>query len=358
MVKVSVIVPVYNAKKYLSVCLNSICRQTLKDIEIICVDDGSTDGSLNIIKQYRKKDRRVKYISKENTGYGNSMNVGFNAATGEYIAIVESDDYIEANMCEYLYNIAKEFNLDVIKSDYYIFYGSTKKSEYIATCSNPSYYSMLIGEDKDEQIFDFRMNTWTGIYRTEFIRQNKIKHNETSGASYQDNGFWFQTITLAKKMMYINRAFYHYRQDNPNSSINSKDKIYCMCDEYDFIYEFMQANPDIHEKYMVPYVRKRYFNCMTTYERVNNENKLLFLERFSFDLNRLIKEYNFNLSCLNEPWLESMIWRICDDYRLFFYEDMSFRYEKEIEEAERRLHVLRQSEELKRGLKIKHALKM
>lgn len=358
MVKVSVVVPVYNVERYLRQCLDSICRQTLKDIEIICVDDGSTDGSLNVIKKYQQRDKRIVCITKKNAGYGNTMNMGFDAAKGEYIAIVESDDFIETNTCEYLYDTAKKFDLDVVKSDYYIFYGNAGKTEYVATCGDPAYYNRLIGEDKEPVIFDFRMNTWTGIYRTEFIRENNIRHNETPGASYQDNGFWFQTISLAKRLMYVRRAFYHYRQDNPNSSINSKGKIHCMSDEYDFIYRFLQDNPNIHEKYLVPYMKKRFYNCMTTYERVNDENKLLFLERFSADLNRLIDENHFKLSLLNDPWVESMVHRICDDYQLFFYEDSMFRYKQKREQAEQRLAALRQSEEFKRGLRIKQMLKL
>lgn len=91
-VKVSIVVPIYNVEKYLRQCLDSIVNQTLKNIEIICVNDGSTDNSLKIIQEFADKDSRIKIINKENTGYGNSMNIGFDAAIGEYIGIVESDD--------------------------------------------------------------------------------------------------------------------------------------------------------------------------------------------------------------------------------------------------------------------------
>ena len=353
MAKVSVVVPIYNVEKYLPMCLDSICRQTLEDIEIICVDDGSTDSSPQIIQKYQRKDKRIKCITKKNSGYGNTMNIGFDAAKGEYIAIVESDDYIEPDAFEFLYNIAKQINLDIVKSDYYTFYGDTGKNEYVMTCSDPSFYYMLIRSEKNLKIFDFRMNTWTGIYKRDFIRQNKIRYNETSGASYQDNGFWFQTISLAKKMMFVNKAFYHYRQDNPNSSINSKDKIYCMCDEYDYIYKFINENPDIKKKYLIPYIRRRFYNCMTTYERVSDENKLVFLERFSADLKALVNDNNFKLNLLEDEWMESMIKRICDDYNLFFYEDMTYRYLKRRELVVEKLNVLRQSDELKKGLRIR-----
>ena len=108
MCKVSIVVPIYNVEKYLRQCLNSIINQTLKDIEIICVNDGSTDLSTQIINEFAEKDNRIKIINKENSGYGASMNRGFDSATGEYLGIVESDDYADPCMFEKLYGIAKK----------------------------------------------------------------------------------------------------------------------------------------------------------------------------------------------------------------------------------------------------------
>lgn len=356
-VKVSIVIPIYNVEKYLAECLQSVCRQTLKEIEIICVNDGSTDSSKSIIEKFMSKDKRVKIVDKKNSGYGNTMNRGFDSAKGEYIGIVESDDFVEEDTFETLYAEAKKYDLDVIKSDYYTFYGDSKKEDYINTCPEQQYYGKLFTDNnKSEEVFSFRMNTWTGLYKRKFIEDNKIRHNETPGASYQDNGFWFQTISLAKRLMYINKAFYHYRQDNPNSSINSTGKIYCMCDEYDFIDNFVENHTEIKDKYFVPYFKKRFFNCMTTYDRVSNENKLLFLKRFSQDLKKLIEKNNFKISTLNDPWIESMVQRIVDDYELFFYEDMKYSYQEKKAKAEERLRKLRESNELKKGLKIKKLL--
>ena len=120
--KVSVVIPMYNVKDYLPKCIESVIRQTLKDIEIICVNDGSTDNSLEIAKEFEAKDPRVKVIDKKNSGYGNSMNIGFNAAKGEYIGIVESDDFIAEDMYEKLYKVAKANRLDFIKADFYRFH--------------------------------------------------------------------------------------------------------------------------------------------------------------------------------------------------------------------------------------------
>ena len=115
MAKVSVIVPIYNSEKYLEQCLSSIIGQTLKDIEIICVNDGSRDSSGEILERYSKRDSRIKVITRENSGYGKSMNVGIENAEGEYIGIVESDDYIERGMFKALYRVAKRRKADIEK---------------------------------------------------------------------------------------------------------------------------------------------------------------------------------------------------------------------------------------------------
>ena len=119
--KVSIIVPTYNVEPYLRECLDSICRQTLKDIEIICVNDGSTDGSLAIINEYATRDSRIVVLDGPNGGYGKGMNRGLDRATGEYIGIVEPDDFIALTMYEDLYAIASEHDLDFVKADFYRF---------------------------------------------------------------------------------------------------------------------------------------------------------------------------------------------------------------------------------------------
>ena len=121
MPKISIIIPVYNVEKYLRECLDSVLNQTLEDIEVICVNDGSTDSSANILEEYRLKDKRLRVIHKENSGYGHSMNVGFEATTGEYVGIVESDDFVKPTMFEELYNIANREHADVVKSDFYCY---------------------------------------------------------------------------------------------------------------------------------------------------------------------------------------------------------------------------------------------
>lgn len=116
---VSILVPIYNVERYLRECLESIVVQTLDDIEIICIDDGSTDGSLAIVKEYQAQDDRIVLITKPNAGYGDTMNRGLEVAQGKYIGIVESDDIAQHNMFEKLSELAEYNNLDVVKSNFY-----------------------------------------------------------------------------------------------------------------------------------------------------------------------------------------------------------------------------------------------
>ena len=321
MVKVSVVVPIYNVERYLPECLDSIIAQRLKDIEIICVDDGSTDSSLKICEEYAAKDSRIKVITKPNAGYGNSMNMGMDVASGEYIGIVESDDWVESGMFHDLYKAAKKYDADIVKSDYYEFSTSNgKKQVYINTPTANKYYNMPMSAYDTEEIYHFRMNTWTGIYKTAFIRRFDIRHNETPGASYQDNGFWFKTISLAGAIVFINKAYYHYRQDNPNSSINSRGKVFCMCDEYKFIREFVDANPDVKKAHLETFLAKKYYNYFYTYKRVANEHKLAFLERFSKEFSESFEKEEFDKDFLPKSEM-SLLERIMEDYKKFYYED-------------------------------------
>ena len=348
---VSLVVPIYKVELYVAECVKSCCKQTMRNIEIICVDDGSTDHSYEIVQKMAQKDPRIKCITKKNAGYGNSMNIGFDHATGEYIGIAESDDYIEPDMCQYLYDRAKQYDLDVIKADYLTFRTKNGKdhTEYECTCPDSKYYDRVLHPETTKEMFTFQMNTWTGLYRADFIRKNNIRHNETPGASYQDNGFWFQTLTLAQNVMFVNKSFYHYRQDNPNSSINSKGKVFCMNEEYAFIHDFMMAHESVKENFMFEFFRKKFFNYMHTYDRIAEEYKLPFLERFAKELKETQESGEINFSKLKDEWLQKMAARIMDDYQMFYYEDTIYRLEQELNDAKNRLERLKTSNEMKVG---------
>ncbi len=220
--KVSVIVPVYGVEKYLRECLDSVINQTLKDIEIICVDDGGKDNCPQIIDEYAQKDSRVIAVHKENGGYGHSCNAGLNKASGEYVAILEPDDFIDEHMYEDLYNAAKKYDVDIVKS---------KFREYIDTPYKNEYREIKWKDIPEEpfNIYDcayflwFHPSIWSCIYRRDFLNENNIRFVEAPGAGWTDNPFQVQTMILAKKIYYIDTPYYNWRRLTTNESEDLKD---------------------------------------------------------------------------------------------------------------------------------------
>lgn len=286
--KVSVVIPVCNVEKYLRECIDSALNQTLKDIEIICVDDGSTDGSPAILDEYAARDPRVKVIHKPNAGYGQTMNVGMKTATGEFIAILESDDYIRPDMYEVLYRVAQKHQLDFVKSDHEVFVGEPEERTftYMPIGRDKSQYNRVINPHDDLDVFNARMQTWSGLYRKSFLEQNNIRHNETPGASYQDNGFWFLTFLYAKRIMLVNRAFYCLRRDNPNSSVHNKGKVFCIFEEYAYIEQRLRSDPEKAAHYIGIFQKKKFDNCQYHYTRVGQEFKWSYLERMGAEFRK------------------------------------------------------------------------
>lgn len=285
MPKVSVIMPSLNVQPYIKECIESVLSQTLEDIEVFCVDAGSTDGTLEILNEYASKDHRINVIHSERKSYGHQVNLGMDAATGEYMGIVETDDYITKEMIQELYLIACSNDLDFVKGDFYRFYGDgAERSFDYAQIANETSYDKVLDPSEDPAVMDNNtIYSWAGIYKLSFLRKNRVRHNESAGASYQDNGFWFQTFSQAHRVMFVKKPYYYLRRDNPNSSFRSKAKVYCGCEEYDFIREFLKKDPRLEKKYAPVCAYQRYRNNMFTLGRISDENKLEFLRRFASD---------------------------------------------------------------------------
>ena len=313
-VKVSVVVPVYNTGLYLHECIDSIVNQTLREIEIICVNDGSTDNSLDILKSYAAIDGRVKIIDKDNAGYGHSMNIGMDAASGEFIGIVESDDYILPEMYETLYRIAKNERLDFIKADFKRFWNNTgggRDFQYIGVADR-EYYNKALNPNENRDVFKFNKQTWCGIYNAGYLRKFSIRHNETPGASYQDNGFFIKTYCRATKIYLLDKPFYMHRLDNPDSSINNKEKVYCIKTEYDLTAEYLKEFPDTGNELWEFFYYSKFKSYMFTVKRINSEYKEAFIRHFSGEFKEAKNEGKLYRPFFNDyDWME-LNWIIDD----------------------------------------------
>lgn len=288
--KVSIIVPVFNVQTYLRECLDSILNQTLTDIEIICGDGGSNDGSLEIIQEYAQKDARVKYITKEGSGYGQSMNECMDMAKGEYIGIVESDDAVEPNTYEVLYSLAKENDVDWIRGDIYFYYSGMPKEEQLKRESiiyGGDFYNIVLNPQTDYRPYKSGLRTWSGIYKTEFLNKNGIRHHETPGGSYQDVGFYLKTLYYAERVYFVDQAFYKWRQDNPGSSVhyNSAKLVEKSLKEWKLNREYLDNHPGIGKRAIASYHYRKFFSYLWTMDMAVGEDKEIVrkiaLEEFS-----------------------------------------------------------------------------
>lgn len=236
--KLSILVPIYNVESYLPQCLQSLVNQSLPEIEIICVNDGSTDNSLKIIKDFMQNDARITCISKKNSGYGDSMNRALKEARGEYITILESDDWIDKDAYAEMYRAAEEVRADVVKANFFRF--RTKKNGAPEDAKVTEITSQkVINPKEDREVFKFAPAIWSAIYRRDFLKKNKIDFLPTPGASYQDLSFNFKVWALARKVVLLPKAYVHYRVDNEGSSINNPGKVNCVVDEYAEIETFL-----------------------------------------------------------------------------------------------------------------------
>lgn len=235
MLKVSVLVYVLNDVKNISKCMKSVMNQTLKEIEILVIDGGSKDGTKELINEMAQSDSRIRIISC-NPGVGLQFNRGLLEAKGEYIGICESDDYLLPDMYEHQYNLAHQYQLDMLRADARHFCEVEGFGEVVfpvKLSNSEELYNCILDSKNDFRVLRLGINGfWSGLYRRNFLLEQKIFMNETKGATYQDVSFYFFALIKAKRVMFSKDAFYSYRLDNPNSSVNNPQKIDGLIEEY------------------------------------------------------------------------------------------------------------------------------
>lgn len=289
MVKVSVIMPVYNAEKYLEQAVSDILNQTLTDLELICVDDGSTDNSLKILEDFASKDRRVQVYHQENKGGGAARNLAMTYACGKYLYCMDADDMIKSDALERLYNIAEEKNLDFVifqavnyddeRDEYYHhFYYDMNK---IAEVAGDKVFDM---DDLGKNIFKISVTPWCKLYNMDFVKRSGAQFAE--GLIFHDNIFFWEILFNAKRIYFLKECLY-IRRRHINSSTGAKDKRYVST----IMINNMIIQKFIDYGYFEKYKSKLYNNKMNSayrrYSEVMDEYKPFFYDVMKEDFEKM-----------------------------------------------------------------------
>lgn len=286
-IKVSVIIPVYNVEKYLEQCLDSVINQTLKDIEIICVDDGSPDKCGAIIDKYASKDSRIVAIHKQNGGYASAINYGLNIAKGEYIGIVESDDWIAPDMYEKLYQKAVETDSDMVKGAFWNVDDSVNDIKHISKFVLDIYkmHPTFTFEQCPKLVSHFA-SIWSCVYKREWLNANNIKMLEDI-RPYEDIPFFAEVCSKSSKIAVIPNPVYFYRTDAQNSSNNTvKKTIINYVIQRDRNREIFIKNNCWTPELMEYYWRIAYLGSIAFYKKPNNK----FRKEFYCKMRELLKK--------------------------------------------------------------------
>lgn len=274
--KVSILVPVYNVERFLPQCLDALCGQTLRDIEIVCINDGATDGSPAILHEYAARDARVRVIDKQNTGYGHSLNLGISQARGEYIGIIEPDDFPDKRMFKKLLKVAERTHADVVKCNYFNYFeGSDHLVENFAGLP----YRRAFDPVDYPQVVCSIPSIWTGLYRKTFLEREGISLRETPGAAFQDAGFSLKVWFAARTCALVKKPLLHYRMDNPGSSSKTADKVFTVCEELADAEAFLRKRPE-RARVLLPWLAvDKWGKYRWNYERISASEHVAFAQR-------------------------------------------------------------------------------
>lgn len=294
--KITVLMPIYNASAYLEESFGSLLAQDFDDFEVVCINDGSTDSSLGIIQRYCDKDIRFRLIDKMNSGYGASMNFGLEAARGDYIAILEPDDFFEPQALSKLYQAASDHNADIVKANYWFYWSKPSSRNQLITVVKPALAGKTLKPLESRQAQDIFLaipSIWSGLYRKSYLDRNNIRFLETPGASFQDLGFTFKLWAYAPVVSLIEDPILHYRQDNESSSVNDPAKAFCVFEE---LHEIDRVVADLFEYDQIAHEQQyqlrgivhriKYDNYLWNYQRLDKKDRLVFLQKAVIDLRK------------------------------------------------------------------------
>lgn len=262
MPKVSVIVPVYNVERYIEKCLETLVSQTLEDIEIIIVNDGSKDKSIEIINKFIEKfPKKIVYLEKENGGLSDARNYGIAYAKGEYIAFLDSDDYIEKDMYEQMYKIAQKEDSDMVECDFYWEYPNKTKKDIGQVYSN-----------KKEMLQKIRVVAWNKIIKTSILEKTKIQFPK--GLRYEDVEFTYKLIPNLNKVSFLKKPCIHYIQRENSISNMQNERTKEIFNVLDNVIKYYKEN-DYYDEYKeeLEYIYARYLLCSSLLRMVKIKQK-------------------------------------------------------------------------------------
>ena len=326
--KISVIVPCYNVERYIHQCLESIVNQTHSNLEIICIDDGSTDNTPAIIDRVALTDTRIKVIHKSNTGYGDTMNVGLEASTGDYIGIVESDDWIEPDMYETLLRAALDNSLDIARCLWLESRQGKEKEKHFAYAPIDEVFSPL----ESQGVFRIQTSIWAALYRRELLDQrDKIRFLPTPGASFQDTSFSFKAYSKARRVMIIPRPLLHYRI-NESSSVASSGKVECILDEWREIGNWIDSHEEIKQHLCQTPLMSRYIygGFIWNFNRLNDVASRKFLDAASPFLRDLVNREILQTTLFEKISCGSKLYNVIFNPDKYYQQQMSHRKRKKL----------------------------
>lgn len=282
---ISIIVPIYNAEKYLNKCIDSLINQTKKELEIILVNDGSTDNTENIIKEY--KDTRIKYYKNKNQGIGKTRNFGISKATGKYLMFVDSDDYLEKDACELLFNKIENDNLDIVICDFYRLYDNSNLTEDILID-----FENTNLKESPYILNEINLSPWNKIYRTSLIKDNNITFNET--LKYEDTPFVAIALDKANKIGKVNKCLNYYLIHGNSETTVRDEKCFDIIKIVDIVREYFKDKDYIKES--LDKLTVKILTNYTVQQRVQKDKKIgmkFIDEAFSY-LQKEVPDYKNN----------------------------------------------------------------
>ena len=294
MIKVTIIVPVYNVEAYLDKCLNTLVNQTLKEIQVIVVNDGSKDDSYKIIENYAEEfNDKIVYIKKENGGLSDARNAGLPYATGDYIGFVDGDDYVDITMFEKMYTAAKRGNADIVECDYYKVYNKKLKPKI-----------GKIYEIKDMMV-KARVCAWNRIVKREIIMNNGILFPK--GLQYEDNEYLYKLIPHISKIEFIKEPLYYYVQRDNSICQTFDGRVTDIYQVMDNVFEYYKKN-DLYNKYkdQLEYITAKKYLSSSFFRIVRINNKEIRKKILSENWERLLNIFplwNKNLILKNSSSL-------------------------------------------------------